>query len=319
MGKGIVMKKLWLISILFLTNLTQGYGAAETADIQRLIDFCIRQERLFSIRIEYTFSASGPNVEKIDEGDLRFVGEQSYLLIAERPFNKKFLLLQAQQLEDFQKKLYEFFSWKVYHNGIYKEVQISDQKNSLVGLIAETPPLGTNINLTPLGFTIFHECLGAEGRSLSDLLRTKDPNLVFLLDPAERRINDCNSIKLTCRKKWLSNSMVNLMDIYFSLDHDYSILRIAYYNADGITVEYNVQKFQAVGDGLWIPTECEIRGRQGDINKISVVEVQVNLPVEENVFDLDFPPGTKVYDTIREKQYTIKPTQEQLDSVLEAP
>lgn len=313
------MEKLCIILISLLANSIVGYGKTDLVDLGRLIDICARQESILNIRSEYTFTISGPNVEKIDEGDLQLGGDQNSLLVAEKPFNKKFMIIQAQRLEDIRKNPFEFYIWKVYSNRIYKELQISDQNNIPVGLIAKETPPDMDINLTPLGFTIFHQWLGGEGRSLLDLLKGKDPNLVFSLNPVVNRINDCDTIELTCSREWIAKKMIKLMAIHFSLDHNYSVVRISYYNAGGIILEYNVRKFRPIGDGLWFPIECDIRGSEGDINKISVLDVQINQPFDEHVFELEFPPGTRVNDTITGKQYTIKPTQEQVDQVLEAP
>lgn len=139
------------------------------------------------------------------------------------------------------------------------------------------------------------------------------------LDPVVTEVNGYDSIKLTWSREWISKKLIKLMDIHFSLDHDCSIVRMSYYNADGIILEYNVRKFRSIGDGLWFPIECEIRNSDGDINKISVTDVQVNPILDENEFELEFPPGTRVTDTITGKRYTVRPTQEQVDAVLEDP
>lgn len=321
MREGMVMKKIWILIIGLSANSLLCYGNSDLVDLQRLLDRCARQELISTIRVEYTLTASGPNVGKIEEeGDLLLVGEQAAFLVAKKPFDKTFLLIQAERLEDIRKKPFEFTRWRVYHNQIFRQIEVSDQTNPPHGVIAQEPPPDMDINLTPLGFTIFHRCLGGEGRSLLDILKkANDPNIVLSLDPVVTEVNGYDSIKLTWSREWISKKLIKLMDIHFSLDHDCSIVRMSYYNADGIILEYNVRKFRSIGDGLWFPIECEIRNSAGDINKISVTDVQVNPILDENEFELEFPPGTRVTDTITGKRYTVRPTQEQVDAVLEDP
>jgi hypothetical protein len=302
------MNKLWIIFVSLFANSFWCYGHSAPADLQKLLERCERQESISTIRVKYTFSVSGPNVGKIEESDLLLTGKQSAFLAAKKPFDKTFLLIQAQRLEDSRKKPFQFTIWKAYHNRIYREIQVSDQTNIPSGLIAQELPPDMDMNLTPLGFTVFHRCLGGKGQTLLDILRTSDPNFVLSLAPVPVKVNGCDSVKLTCSRQWISNKWIKLMDIYFSLEHDDSIVRISYYNADQITLEYNVRKFRSIGDGLWFPTECEFRSSNADINTISVTEVDVNSILDEKEFELEFPPGTRVKDAITGKHYTVKPT-----------
>lgn len=314
------MNKLQIIFMGLLVNPIWGYDNTDIPDLQRLVDIWTRQERiLHNIRVDYTFAVRGPNVEKLDKGDLRLVGSQTNLFIAEKPFDKKFMIIQKQRLEGLRRKPFELYKWKTYNSHIYRELEISDRNNTPVGLIAEKPPLDADINLTPLGFTFFHRCWGGGGLSLLDILtlRKNDPNLLFSLNPAVTRVNDCDSVELICSRKWLSEKTVKMMSVYFSLNHHLSIVKIVYYNAGGSVSEFNVRKFRPVGNDLWFPVQCDITSSGGDINEISVADVRVNQVLEGHEFELEFPPGTKVRDTITGKQYTIKPAQEQVDQVLD--
>jgi hypothetical protein len=312
------MNKWRIILICLLAKSSLGYEQTINLDLNGLIDIWTTYEKTFNdITTEYTFAISGPNVEKIGEGDLRWIEPQTIIWFAEKPFDQKYKILRFKRLEDSRKRVFDLCQWEAYNSRVYMEYQMNLDSESQVGLIAKEPPPHTTMNYTPLGFTIFHQCLGWEGQSLLDILKKNDPNLVISLDPAVTKVNDFDSIELTCSREWISRKMIKLMSVYFSLDHEYSVVRISYYNAGGIVFEYNVRKFRSLGDGLWFPIECDIRGSQGDINEIRVTDVQINQAFYENEFELEFPPGTKVKDTITGKKYTIKPTQEQVDQVLE--
>lgn len=310
------MNKLFLMLFCFLSRTVYAYDNSANLTLEKLVDICAEQERsLTNLTVEYTFAISGPNVEKIDKGDFRWVGPQTNLFIAKKPFSKRFMIIQEQQFEDGHKRIIDSCYWKAYNGLAYREFQVSSQNDTAVGLITKEPPSDVNMNYTPLGFTLFHQWWD---RSLLDVLKDQDPNLTFSLNPVITKVNDCDSIELTCSmKNPLSGKLMTLMSIFFSINHHYAIVRIAYWNGSRIVLEYNVREFRSVGEGLWFPIHGDIKNSEGDINEIWVADVQINQAFEESEFELEFPPGTKVNDTISGKHYTIKPTQEQLDQILD--
>lgn len=309
---------------LFLANSLGGYGRIVDINLEKLAEICTRYEKYFnSIMVEYTYTAPEPSEEHLEDwkrGELLlFTGPQTILFTAEKPFDKKFRFIQALRFDTLQ-GLKDVYGCRTYNGRVFREYYIEDPNEPPRGTLQKDPhedPM-TMINNTPLGYTIFHRC--DFSLSVLDLLnlyrKNHDPNLLFSLDPAVTKVNGFDAIELSCSVKWPTGKMQKMFGMYFSLEHNYAAVRIIYYNGDKVILEYNVMKLTPIGDEFWFPIECTVLYSDGTSSRITVTDVRVNQPIEEQEYELEFPPGTKVNDTITGKQYTIKPTQEQIDQAL---
>jgi hypothetical protein len=102
-------------------------------------------------------------------------------------------------------------------------------------------------------------------------------------------------------------------------DKDMAVIRFAGVRPDGTTDHQVDTEFRKDARFGWIPSSWKaIRcGREGKVFSSAsnrVTEIEVNTPIPDSTFDIEFPAGTEVDDDISKRRYIVKPdgTQRQI-------
>ena len=166
------------------------------------------------------------------------------------------------------------------------------------------------INLTPIGFSVLRSCIRQPGDKspLSAVLRDKE---FINLDNSIEKFNGFSTIRadlLTHTNDPNTNKMVYLR-IYFSVDHGYTPVRYEFMRGNNrVAFSFDVYSLEQVAEGLWFPSSGLISSpdnkRADGFQATS--KILVNQGLTDEHFDIKFPPGTKVYDEIKNLKYVVK-------------
>lgn len=171
-----------------------------------------------------------------------------------------------------------------------------------------------SIVLTPIGFSVlrFKTDKVVDNKPLSSVLR-HDKELVRL-DNAIQKVNDFNTVRVDLLQESTKQVCIR---VYFSVDHGYTPVRYEYVETTkagtikvGMTVD--IQSLEKVAEELWFPSSGSISVSDSKhINKfVATSKIAVNQGPTDKQFDIDFPVGTRVYDTINGRRYVVKPAGE---------
>jgi hypothetical protein len=99
------------------------------------------------------------------------------------------------------------------------------------------------------------------------------------------------------------------MRIYFSADHNYTPVRYEYMRGELADLIFEVQSLEKVGEGLWFPSSGVIYvAGQERVNAFKTTsKILVNQGLTDKNFDIEFPPGTRVADEIKNTEYVVSP------------
>jgi len=169
---------------------------------------------------------------------------------------------------------------------------------------------------TALGFSIFRSSLDkAIGKKLlSTLLRDTE---FVRVDSNVKKINGFNTIRADLLTNVAGFKQAYLR-IYFSVDHGYTPVRYEHMGG-GKTPETNrvacfidVNSLEEVGEGIWFPSSGIVRTSDDKHTFVYMAtsKIVVNQALTKKDFDLDFPPGTEVWDKIKDTKYVVRPTEE---------
>lgn len=311
------MLKRYIILIGFSVAISSINAKTANITLDALVDICQAYENaLNDLTVDYDFEISGPSTEQAQEGDLKWVGPQKTTFYASKPFLERYKFISVNELDDLKGRVFESYEAKSYNGKAYKEYHKNRDDTTATGLIAKAPDAElaeAYYNLTPLGFTIFHQP-SIPNTSILDILKGRSDTYSAQLCSNITKVQDFNTVEVICTFH-IKDTSFKAISMFFSIDHNYTLVKIAYYSGTKISLVYEVSQLKAISGNLWFPVKATLRSNE-DENKLTVHNVLVNQKLCENTFDIQFPASTKVRDNITGKQYTIKPTQEQLDQTL---
>jgi len=160
---------------------------------------------------------------------------------------------------------------------------------------------------TPFGFSVFRFRFSnvADNKPLSVVLKD-----LGQLNNTVEKINGFNTIRadiLQEQTKQISGR------VYFSVDHGYTPVRYEYMRGENPHLTFEINSLEQVGERLWFPSSGRISNpddKQANGYR-AISKIVVNQGLTDKHFDIEFPPGTKVRDEIRDTEYIVKPTKEQ--------
>ena len=81
----------------------------------------------------------------------------------------------------------------------------------------------------------------------------------------------------------------------------------------------DVNELTEVSKGLWFPNSGSMTSVQTNlINTYRATNIVVNQGLMDNDFDIEFPPGTKVYNEVKGLSYVVNAVEDQGDTSLES-
>lgn len=197
-----------------------------------------------------------------------------------------------------------------YNGKIAKYLEIYEPTGhpKMTGTLSKSKRFMPDRALTPEGFSIlrFHDDL------ISTKLRRSDQ---LVLDTNVETVGEFATVRADFM---LPSRGVPYLRVYFSVDHGYTPVRFEYMKNDKVSSFVNVTSLEKVSDGLWYPKSGRV-GRTQDKhhNVYTASKVIVNQGLDDDHFDIEFPPGTKVIDEITNMEYIIRPTESQFNEWLE--
>lgn len=318
MNKNILGVFACLLIVLLTSSRSFAITTEELADISEALENYIQD-----IYIEFEWGNDPPmNANDIQgTGFLITKGPTKCTWATKRPFNEFSLSTEEatflNQYED---------SWKgetkqAYNGKTGKHLQTGSRldENKRFGTITNSNRLIRDIRLTPADFSVLHY----SNRDVTDrtplhkILRNKE---MVRLDESIKKVNGFDAITVNIfqeqtKKLWGV--------VYFSVKHGYTPIRYEYWgnNIHGnseLEFFYNVTSLEKISDGVWFPkggkSGCP-DGERCDVFKAT--KISLNQRLEDEYFDFEFPPGTKVSDEILGLTYLFKPTEDEFNKWLD--
>ena len=138
------------------------------------------------------------------------------------------------------------------------------------------------------------------------------------LDNTIKKVNGFNTICASLLTETDPKNQFVYSRIYFSVDHGYTPVRYEYVRptragTTEVIMAMDVLSLEQVAEGLWFPSSGIISSPdEKDKNVYQATgKIIVNQGLTDKHFDIEFPPGTEVWDKIRDLEYVVKPTEEQ--------
>jgi len=321
-GKETIMLKQYTILICFLIISAPVYGQTANIDLQTLTSICESYENsIADVNVEYNFEVTDLGKGDAQANFAKFVGSQKGSLIAAKPFDQLYRLSLTMLMDDGKTRL-QTYVIGASNGSVYKEYQRTGETNGTnrtSGVITNDRTSMSEYNVTPLGFTIFHRVDNVNNvKSLLDILKGRCDYYAVSLDPNISKVNDFNAVEVACVSSRFKTLIFKGLSLFFSVDHNYTLVKIVWYNGPGrVRSSYDIAQLKNIGNGIWFPGKAYIKNNSGVIeNTYTTDKAAINQAPASEIFDIEFPPGTEVFDKITGKQYVIKPTQEQVDQSL---
>ena len=230
------------------------------------------------------------------------------------PNNQNLPLFDRLLLEESVTLLNEHGAWhsivkETYDGKIAKRLLIGGFPQSVTnGEIRKSKNSMLPLNLTPIGFSVLRLSASkvTEETPLSAMLRRKE---FVHIDNTIQKINGFNTISVDLLTEW--NKQI-FMHIYFSVDHGYTPVKYEYIRVTKtgpkVAIAVEVNSLEQVAEGLWFPSSGIIRSPDDEETNVyrATSKIVINQGLTDEHFDIKFPPGTKVYDEIKNLKYVVK-------------
>ena len=296
-----------------LIRLTSVTAAEMT--VEQLADICESMESaIVDVSVDYEWYVDPPMTLKdiAGTGILIDKGRQKCRLITARPFADRVWFSRSGTIMNASGDSWHTTNTSSYNGRISKQLTIGSSRRPdyTDGAVYGDRRFVPSMNLTLLGFSVLR--LGfsevADKTSLSSFLR--EHKELVRLDSTVTKVNGFDTIRADLLTTW--NKML-FMRIYFSVDHGYTPIKYEYMRGPEVSISVVVTALQQVADGLWFPSGG-ITGSPDDksSNVYSATgKIIVNKGLSDEVFDIEFPAGTKVNDEVKGTEYIVKPTEQQ--------
>ncbi len=188
--------------------------------------------------------------------------------------------------------------------GIFKRFNFDANGRGAEGFIgardANTSP---SLFMTPLDFSVLRLANDIDGVPLS--VRLKDTRIARFTGEAGK-INGWDVVRADLLQEYTRQPCIA---IYFSLQHNYTPVKYEYFNSGtaGTKLAFSVEvtSLDAVADGLWFPSSGMIHHSEGTRADAfqATTKLLVNRGLTAKNLDIDFPPGTRIYNRITGSEY----------------
>jgi hypothetical protein len=116
-----------------------------------------------------------------------------------------------------------------------------------------------------------------------------------------------------CRVVRWSRSAALTDDLCVDVERNYIPLRYTQYEDGHVDTQWSITKVSSPSPGLFCPSEWEMAKFRGDGRLISqmhgiATRCDVSAEVRPSEFELEFPPGTWVFDNVAQRQYVVQKT-----------
>ncbi len=300
-----------VLTIFFAAPLALATSTEITLDC--LADICqFMESAIFDVVVEYqTYYDPPPNLEDIAGTDNVFQKGRAKHIWAwataesftpgpfvERSKSTKKVTVMNELGDSWDSEITQS-----YNGEVAKRHQLDGWPNKLSrGTITKKRDFMPNRSVTPLGFTV----LRFKEKPLSERLREKDS---VRLDNTIKTVNGFKTIHVNLFVRWKDKEILSKR-VYFSADHMFTPVKIEYFSGKGkVALAVEVFELEKVAEALWFPKKGRLApsvpGRRAYIYEAS--KILVNQGLTDEYFDIKFPPGTKVYDEIKDREYVVKP------------
>jgi hypothetical protein len=315
------------ISVLFPTP----YASAITN--QQLADICHDMESaIIDVSVEYEWynippwtheeleQEMGAPMLAYEDGIVRYklsIARSSDANDPNRIVFNRFLFEESAVMSTKDGDSWHNISKQSYNGTVGKSLKIGGTPQQVIwGQISYKKPEVIPTILTPLGFSVLRFALtpGTSEKPISAFLRRDD---LTKIDDTVQVVNGFKTVHVDFLQE---RTCQVFMRVYFSLDHGYTPVKYEYMTGaagqdNHSTLSIEVHTLEKVREGLWFPTSGLIIG-SGDKHNDgfqTTAPVRINQGLKDEVFDIQFPSGTTVQDDINNREYVIKPTEEQFD------
>lgn len=291
--------------------------------VERLADICEAMESaIVDISLEYEWYVEPPRtVEDIaGTGMLMVKGHRRHQWSTARPFADRVRTVESATIMNAEGDSWNSVTKKSYNGKFGKNVWISLTLDGVLrttpdGIITKSKSFMPSLILSPLGFSVLRLSFSkvADNQPLSVVLRK-----LGRLDNAVMKINGFNTIRADVLQEVTKQVVLR---IYFSVGHGYTPIRYEHIRLgrpesgklEIVAGTIEVNSLEEVAKGLWFPSGGTISSPDDkQMNGYRAIsEIVVNQGLTDEDFDIEFPPGTKVRDEIRDTEYIVKPTKEQ--------
>jgi len=321
----------YFLTIAFVLLYSQSPLAMAIA-VDELADICEAMESaIMDISVEYEWGVEpAPMLEDIAGTGRGIVkGSEKRKWSTKRPFGER--SLSAKQLttmneheNSFKSTIMQSCNGKTAKHLTTTDFSLAgEQRIRSRGTITESKRFMPKSNQTPISFSVLRlSRANNESASLSERLRKKE--LVRFYNTVEK-INGFNAVHADLLRD-VDNppAMRKLVYIrvYFSVDHGYTPIKYDYManRETGPEPSYSVDvnSLEQVSKGLWFPSAGSLKMVKSNLTNIyRATKIVVNQGLTDEDFDMEFPPGTKVFDEIAGVTYVIQPSEQQFNDWLE--
>ena len=302
------------VLLLAISQKLSAISVNELADISEAMESTIHD-----VYVEYEWYNDPPSTQEDVAGTGNIMAKErpKYKWTTARPFAELSLTTESVIFMNEYGDSWHGISRQSYNGKVGKYLSLIDRLDGghpkMSGTLTKEKRFMPPRRLTPEGFTIlrFHDDL-----PISERLRQKN---TVVLDLGIKTVNSFNCIRTEFLiPTLLPGKKVPYLRIYFSIDHSYTPVKFESINAGKTSTCVEVTELEEVSEGLWYPKSGRMGSPQDKrYNVYEASKIIVNQGLTDKDFDLEFPPGTKIYDEITDLEYVIRPTEEQFNKWLE--
>ena len=294
------------------------FGDSTNITLDSLSDICEAMERaIIDVTVEYEISFDPlPTLDEIQKlgGSAVGTGPQKFTWSAAKPFRELSKSSCDLSVMGGNGGNWDVHISQAYNGKVAKKYQLDGwPRKTSKGIITNKEIFRLRHADTPLFYTVHH----FTDHPLSQILREKE-KFTVVLDNKIQKVNNDNAICVSIYAH-IEGKKVITQRVFFSLEHNFTPVKIEYFNGRTATIEYDVLELKEIEKGIWFPMKgCAVSLEPNDPKIVyQASKVVLNQGLKKEFFDIEFPPGAEVRDEIMGSRYIIKPTLKQFDEWLE--
>jgi len=297
-----IFKKRIVFFILIFFN-PLAYGDTVDISLEELAAICeTAEDSILDVTVEYEFS-----VDPLPEprsGTFADAGPSKIKWTGAKPFSELSLYSEESSVKNVSDQTWNIHTSSSYNGKIAKRYHFEDQPARKIseGVITNNKKPMPRWSKTPLIYTS-HFFQLIYGRSLHEILRAKDTELIKL-DNEIKEVNGFNTIRVDMYVR-IEGTKAHLKSMYFSPEHNFTIVKIELYNGKQAVVAYDVLELKEVKDGIWFPVSgCIAPSSPTNAKNIyKATSVVINQGLKKEHFDIEFPAGTEIFNETVDLRY----------------
>jgi len=301
-----MLRKIIMLVFFFMTN--SAFGNSVNITLDSLADLCETHEKaIVDATVEYEFSVVPlPTIEQARErGEIICTGPQEFTWSGAAPFDELSVSSCDYSVMDETGNKWDVHISQSYNGQVAKKYQLDGWPQSYSeGIITNETNFKPIKSCTPIAYTVHH--FAGDYFSLSQLLREKE-KVTVVLDNEIRKVNDFDAISVDIYAHF-EDKKILAQRVYFSRDHDFTPIKIEYFNGRTSAIAYNVLELKKVNTGIWFPVKgCASTSDPNEPKNIyQARRVVLNQGLDKEFIDIEFPASTKVFDQIKNTEYVVK-------------